>query len=155
MRAVRKNTCRTRLSKNGRVRLIQLHMHQGSSLLPILRALSSFLCCPRPPSHHPFSLTSVSLVPALHLLPPSTPFWPYGTHPFFPHAHTISILSDLLYSLTHFPSQLSNPRLFFPNSIQSWYFCAASTVNLICSVLCRANVAILISMRYNKTQNSS
>ena len=38
---------------------------------------------PRPPSHHPSSLTSVSLVPALHLLPPSTPFWQYGTHPFF------------------------------------------------------------------------
>ena len=32
----------------------------------------SFLCCPRPPSHHPSSLTSVSLVPALHLLPHST-----------------------------------------------------------------------------------
>ena len=34
---------------------------------------------------------------------PSTPFWQYGTHPFFPHAQTISILSDLLYSLTPFP----------------------------------------------------
>ena len=39
----------------------------------------SFLFCPRPPSHHPSSLTSVSLVPALHLLPASTPFCPYGT----------------------------------------------------------------------------
>ena len=29
------------------------------------------------------SLTKVSLVPALHLLPPSTPFWPHGTDPFF------------------------------------------------------------------------
>ena len=58
----------------------------------------SFLCCPRPPSHHPFSLTSVYLAPVLHLLPPSTPFWPYGTHPFFPHAQTISILFDQLYS---------------------------------------------------------
>ena len=26
----------------------------------------SFLCCPRPPSHHPSSLTSVFLVPGLH-----------------------------------------------------------------------------------------
>ena len=43
----------------------------------------SFHCCPRPPSHHPSSLTSVSLVPSLNLLPPSKPFWPYGTHPFF------------------------------------------------------------------------
>ena len=33
----------------------------------------SFLCWPRPSSHHPSSLTSVS-VPAHHLLPPSTPF---------------------------------------------------------------------------------
>ena len=37
---------------------------------------------------------------ALHLHPSSTPFWPYGTRPFFKHAQTISILSDLLYSLT-------------------------------------------------------
>ena len=44
----------------------------------------SFLCCPRPPSHHPSSLTSVYNVPGLHLLPQSTPFWPYGTHLFFP-----------------------------------------------------------------------
>ena len=62
----------------------------------------SFLCCLRPPSSHPSSLTSVSLIPALHLLPSPTPFCPYDTHPFFPHAQTISILSDLLYSLTLF-----------------------------------------------------
>ena len=55
----------------------------------------SFLCCPRPSSHHPSSPTSVSLVAALNLLPQSSPFWPYGTHPFFPHAQTISIFSDL------------------------------------------------------------
>ena len=71
----------------------------------------SFLCCPRLASHHPSSLTSVSIVLALHLLPPSTPFWPYGTHPFFPHALTISILSDLLYSLTPFLFQLSKAPL--------------------------------------------
>ena len=69
--------------------------------------LPSFLCCPRPPSHHPSSLTSVSLVPALHLLPPSTPFWRNDTHRLFPHAQTISIISDLLYSITPFLFQLS------------------------------------------------
>ena len=78
----------------------------------------SFLCCLRRPSHHPSSLTSVSLVPVSHWLRPSTPFWPYGTHPFFPCAETISILSDLLYSLTPFLFQLSN-HLFIPNSIHS------------------------------------
>ena len=30
----------------------------------------SFLCCPRPPSRHPSSITSVYFVPARHLLPP-------------------------------------------------------------------------------------
>ena len=44
----------------------------------------SFLCCPRAPSHNPSSPTSVYLVLSLHLLPPSTPFWPYCTDPFFP-----------------------------------------------------------------------
>ena len=68
---------------------------------------TSFLCCLRSPSHHPSSVTSVSLVPVLNWLRPSTPFWPYGTHPFIPHAQTISILSDLLYSLTPFLFQLS------------------------------------------------
>ena len=67
----------------------------------------SFICCPRPPSHHPSSITSVSIVPALHLLPLSIPFWPYDNHPFFPHAKTISILTGLLYSLTPFLFQLS------------------------------------------------
>ena len=66
-----------------------------------------FLCCLRPSSHHPSSLTSVYLVPVPHWLQPSTPFWPYGNHPFFSHAQTISILSDLLYSLTPFLFQLS------------------------------------------------
>ena len=96
-------------SKNGRVKLIQLHMYQGS---PLFRTFPpSFLCCPRPRSHHLSSLTSVSLIPALHLLPTSTPFQTYGTHPFFPHAQTISILSVMLYSLTPFLFQLSNAPL--------------------------------------------
>ena len=53
---------------------------------------------------------SVYLIADLHLLQPSTPFWPYGTHPFFPHAQTISILSYPLYSLT--------PCLFLTLSIR-------------------------------------
>ena len=60
----------------------------------------SFLFCLTPPSHRQSSLTSVSLVPVPHWLRPSTPFWPYDTHPFFPHAQTIPIHSDLLYSLS-------------------------------------------------------
>ena len=56
-------------------------------------------------------LTSVSLAPAIHLLPPSTPFWPYGTPPFFPHPQTITIFSALSYSLTPFLFQLSYASL--------------------------------------------
>ena len=67
----------------------------------------SLLCWPRPPSHHPYSLTSVYLICTLQLLPPSTPFLLYGTHPFIPHAQTISIISDPLYSQTPFLFQLS------------------------------------------------
>ena len=49
------------------------------------RVLHSFICraastviplLPRPPSHHPSSLTLVYLVTDLCLLPQSTPFWP-------------------------------------------------------------------------------
>ena len=60
----------------------------------------SFLCWLRPPSHNPFSLTSVSLVPVLYSPRPLTLFWPYGTHPFFPHAQTIwacALLANSLY----------------------------------------------------------
>ena len=70
-------------SKSGRVKLIQLYMYQGSPLFIIFRALSRSL-------HRHSSvvqghcLTLVYLVPAPHLLPPPTPLWPYGTHPFFP-----------------------------------------------------------------------
>ena len=81
-------------------------MHQGSPFFPVFPILSYWVassviqsCCPRSPLHHPASLTSVSVVPALHLLPPSTAFWPYGIHP-------ISILSDPRYSLTPFILQL-------------------------------------------------
>ena len=53
--------------------------------VPGLSTLSNLSCivAQLPPSSHPSSLTSVSLVPALHLFPPSIPFWLYGTHPFF------------------------------------------------------------------------
>ena len=86
---------RTQGQQNGRQKLIRLYI--------CTRALHSFLsfahCRVAPtvipllpkatftPSIH---LTSVYLVPVLHLLPPLTPFWPYGTHPFFPHARIIS-----------------------------------------------------------------
>ena len=53
------------------------------------------------------SLTSVYLVPSLHLVSLSTPFWPYDTDPFFPYAQIISILTDPLYSPTPFLFQLS------------------------------------------------
>ena len=82
-RPIRKNTGTI---QNSRVALDDLHMNQGSSFLSLSRS-------PRPPSHHLSSLTYVYLVPALHLLPPLTPFWPYGTHQFSPRVQTISILS--------------------------------------------------------------
>ena len=75
----------------------------------------SFLCFLRPPSHHPLSLTSVSLARVSHWLRALTPFWQYGTHLFFPHAQTISALSDLLYSLTPYSSYPTH--LFISNSI--------------------------------------
>ena len=114
-RAVRKNTG---TGKNGSVKLIHLHTYvPGLFTLSDLSRIDaqpppSFVCCLRPPSHHPSSLTSVSLVPDIHLLSSSTPFWPFGTHPFFPHAKTISVLSDLLYSLTPFLCQLSYAPLY-------------------------------------------
>ena len=49
------------------------------------------LCCPRPPSRNSLNQTSVFLVFALYLHPPSIPFWPYGTHPFSPSAQIILI----------------------------------------------------------------
>ena len=74
-----------------------VHCHATSTVIPLLPkatftlSIQPNLCLPRtrPP------LTS-----------PSTPFWPYGIHPFFPHAQTISMLSDMLYSLTPFLIQL-------------------------------------------------
>ena len=101
----------------------ELIIYQGSPLFPIFRALTRSLHRHSFVSHghstpYPSSLTSVGLPrPALHLLPPSTSFWPYDTHTFFPHAQTISILSDLLNSLS-IPALL---HLFIPNSIHPWH----------------------------------
>ena len=76
---------------------------------PYYRAASTVIpLLPRPPSPLPSSLTSAYLISVLHLLLPSTPFWSYGTHPFFPDAQTISIFSNALYSLTPFLFQLSD-----------------------------------------------
>ena len=87
-RVARKNTGP---SKNSRVKPIQLYAHKGFPLFSriVAQPPPSLFCCPWPPSHHPSSLTSVYLVPVTHLFPSSTPFWPYGTHPFFPHTQTI------------------------------------------------------------------
>ena len=105
-RVTRKNTGP---SKNGRVKLIQLHMYYGLSTLSDLLGIDaqkppSFLCCPRPPSsHHPSSLTSVPIVPVLHWLPPSTPSGhTLLIHSFHMPLPSHAILSDLLYSLTPF-----------------------------------------------------
>ena len=74
-----------------------------------LHSFRSFAHCRAPSTVIPllpkstFTLSSritVSFAPVLHLLRPSIPFWSYGTHLFFHRAQTISILSDLLYSLT-------------------------------------------------------
>ena len=53
-------------------------------------------------SQHPFDLTSVNPVTALHFLPPSRIIWPFGIHPFSPLVQTMSVLPDALYSPTSF-----------------------------------------------------
>ena len=145
-------------SKNGSVKLIQLHVHQGSPLIPIFRALSPSLhrhsSVDQSPLHNPSSLTSVYLVPDLRLLPPSTPCRPYGRHPFFPHAQNILILSDMLYLLTPYLFQLFYAPLhsqlypfvtlqqnFSNTSFQEDYFLSLSTSHTECpsSVQCRWN----------------
>ena len=63
-------------------------MYQASSLFTIFRASTAS--------------TVIPLLPKATFTPPSpsTPFWPYDYHPFFPHDQTISIFSNLIYSLT-------------------------------------------------------
>ena len=80
------------------------------------RALHSFLSFAY--CHVPFSVIpllpnvtiTLSIQPKLGLPRPrplpSTPLWPFGTHPVFPHTQTISILSDLLHSRTPVRFQL-------------------------------------------------
>ena len=82
------------------------------------QARQSFFCSPWPPSHHPFSLTSVYLVPALHLLSPSTPF----CHTVL--IHSFHMLKPSQYSLIRSTCQLhfyssSHTHLFIPKSIHS------------------------------------
>ena len=85
----------------GRVNFSHLHLQQGYPLLPLLIVVQPpllFPCYRRQPSHHPFNLTSVYLVPALHLLPPTTLFTPYGTLSFslrFQTTLTLTIWSTL------------------------------------------------------------
>ena len=67
-------------------------------------------------SRHPSNLNSAYSVPALHLYPPSTPFWPYGTYPFSPRAQSISILTDSLYSPTLSFSQPCIANIFYNNN---------------------------------------
>ena len=62
------------------------HCRAASTVIPLL----------------PKATSTPSIQPNLglpHTRPPltsaATSFWPYDTHPFFPHAQTISILSDL------------------------------------------------------------
>ena len=82
------------------------HWRAASTVIPLLPK-ATFT-----PSIQP---TSVSLVPVLHWLRPSTPFWPYSTHLFFPHAQTISVLSVSSTRLLHFYSS-SPTHLFIPNA---------------------------------------
>ena len=71
-----------RAKQNGQVKLIQLHLYQGSSLLSciVVQPPPSFHCCPRPPSHKPCCLTSVS----------------HRTRP--PHTSAINTLQAIRYS---------------------------------------------------------
>ena len=66
----------------------------------------------------PSRFKTLLYAPVPHWLRPSTPFSSYGTHPFFPHAQTISIFSDLLYSRTPFPFQLLRTSSFLTLSIR-------------------------------------
>ena len=105
----------------------------------------SFLCCLRPPSHHPSSPTSVYLVPILRWLQPSAPFWPsfadfghqhpsglsFSQHFSYPmpvlrtmpliqlllHMDTSWPLSPILYCSVHF-SVL--PKLYTPHHNHIW-----------------------------------
>ena len=78
------------LNINGRMKLNYLHTYQGSSLLPICRALSRSLpshpsaAHGRPPSRHPFNLTSVH---------PVFNTYPYCIHPCFDRSFACQLLN--------------------------------------------------------------
>ena len=97
-------------------------MYQGSPLFLIFCALMRSL--------HSHSSAVKGHQHTIHLAQPRSPwypssrlristlFWAYGTHPFFKHAQTISILSDLLYSLSPFLFQLLRTSSFLTLSIR-------------------------------------
>ena len=112
--AVRKNT---EPKKNGHVKLIQLHMYQGSQVFPIFRATYTVIPLLPKAIFTPSIQPNLGLSRTRHQLASAiTPCRPYGTHPFFPYAQTISIL--LICST---PNSLSPTPLFIPNSTQSWH----------------------------------
>ena len=85
------------------LKLIQLHMPQDLPLFSIFRAASTDnALLPKATFRTSIQVTSVYPVPDLRLFPASTPFWPYGTHPFFPHSHQTS--QTLHLKKIHFPS---------------------------------------------------
>ena len=94
-RAVRKNTGP---SKNVSVKLIKFHTYLASPLFLMFRALSCSL-------HRHSSVAVIILLPLTSAI--NTLLAIRYTHPFFSHAQTITILSDLLYWLTPFMFQLS------------------------------------------------
>ena len=102
-------------------------MYQGSPLFPIIRALivapppQAFLCCPSPQATFTPSIQRNLGLPRTRpwLISQSIPFWPYGTHPVFPQAQTISILSDLLYKIYMLANSVSIPALLRTSSFQT------------------------------------
>ena len=92
-------------AKNGRLKLIQLHvlflmiyLSAASTVIPLLPK-ATFTPSIQPklglPRTRPPLNSAINTLLAIR------------SHPFFPHAQTISILSDLLFSLTPFKFQLS------------------------------------------------
>ena len=95
-------------------------MDQGSPRFPVFRALSRSLhhhssVAIRPPSHHPSSITTASLVPVPHWLPPS-----------HPSGHTVLIHSFHMPKPSQYPMicstrySLSIPALLCWNRISSY-----------------------------------
>ena len=81
----------------------------------------SFLCCPRPPSHHPSILTSVSLVPALHLLMPNRLLVKRYSSILSTCINRLNTIWSALLS-NSLSNSISPTHLVIPNSIHSWHF---------------------------------